>query len=573
MGDYESGYDPKYGYNRNAFAHKTIPTAILGKIVKIIATPIGLASEAIHANKDKKHPSPKPDSPVAVVAIITRGLGSEQPTAGTESHDDGQDPVYVDLSPDQADKLIANGQAIPAEGQVATHEIVAEGENQEDIDGDEADWALDEAGETEEPPPPPYNENDVEETMENLIGNIQPAHGSVTPIQTQSKLPFPVVLPQRRPGTKTRGFVRAYAPVLHESGIDQEMFLSFLKNFHKAMQANPMFDVVMVATALAGAYPDPIVGLAVQAVQIAVGIGQEIQERLRLNKFLDQANKEIFMPRGLFALIVTYKPGNSDQPEVGAQTVDLGATAMAKYGNNLSQPETTNVREENQEKKKKMDEIKEKMKRLRVASGETHGEAEMPVTCAPLIFPALDAVAVAASQKDGDQNDGVTDNIKAKAKGSSKFVSNYFDRRAQAVYATNNPDSTLTTQASPVSPQFKSRYADPNNATNMHLFSLLTGGKWKAQPITQRTDIPFYVSRLGARRRYERAQRKEAEKRAQGIRTQPRKRLLSENVLYLMVVNMPTEQELEKARKEIQEAKERKAAAKRAAQHQQSVTS
>ena len=48
MADYESGYDPKYGYNRNAFAHKTIPTAILGKIVKIIATPIGLASEAIH---------------------------------------------------------------------------------------------------------------------------------------------------------------------------------------------------------------------------------------------------------------------------------------------------------------------------------------------------------------------------------------------------------------------------------------------------------------------------------------------------------------------------------------------
>ena len=73
------------------------------------------------------------------------------------------------------------------------------------------------------------------------------------------------------------------------------------------------------------------------------------------------------------------------------------------------------------------------------------------------------------------------------------------------------------------------------------------------------------ASRLGARRRYERAQRKEAEKRAQGTRTQPRKRMLSESVLYLMVVNMPTEQELEKAKKDIQEAKERKAAAKRAA--------
>ena len=54
--------------------------------------------------------------------------------------------------------------------------------------------------------------------------------------------------------------------------------------------------------------------------------------------------------------------------------------------------------------------------------------------------------------------------------------------------------------------------------------------------------------------------------RAKGLSTQPSKRLLSENVLYLMVVNMPAEQELEKARKDIQEAKERKAAKKRAAQ-------
>ena len=69
-------------------------------------------------------------------------------------------------------------------------------------------------------------------------------------------------------------------------------------------------------------------------------------------------------------------------------------------------------------------------------------------------------------------------------------------------------------------------------------------------------------NRLGARRRYERAQRKAAEKRAQGIRETPSKRLLKEDVLYLMIVNMPTEAELEKARKDLQEAKEKKAASK-----------
>ena len=442
MGDYESGYDPKYGYNRNAFAHKTIPTAILGKIVKIIATPIGLASEAIHANKDKKNrPSEKDSQATAATTTTTQRPSSEALTTATESQNDGQEPVYVDLPQDQADELIANGHAVPVEGQEATHELVAEDDkDDDDIQGDEADWVLDEAAEAEEPQPPPYDENDREETVENLISSIRPARGSVAPSKmAPAKLPFPVVLPQRRPGTKTRGFVRAYAPVLQESGIDQEMFISFLKSFHKAMQANPIFDVVMVATAIAGAYPDPIVGLAIQAVQVAVGIGQEIQERWRLNKFLDQANKEIFIPRGLFALIVTYKPVIGDQPEVGSETVDLGAMAMTKYGDKLLKPETADAEEDSPEKKKKMDDMKEKMKQLRIASGVTHGEAQMPVTCAPLVFPALDAVVDAASTKSGGQKDGVADSIKAKTKGSTKFVNDYLDRRAQATYVCSHP--------------------------------------------------------------------------------------------------------------------------------------
>ena len=54
------------------------------------------------------------------------------------------------------------------------------------------------------------------------------------------------------------------------------------------------------------------------------------------------------------------------------------------------------------------------------------------------------------------------------------------------------------------------------------------------------------LDRLGACRRYERAQRKAAEKRAEGIREKSSKRILQENVLFLMIVNMPTETELEK---------------------------
>ena len=72
-----------------------------------------------------------------------------------------------------------------------------------------------------------------------------------------------------------------------------------------------------------------------------------------------------------------------------------------------------------------------------------------------------------------------------------------------------------------------------------------------------------YRLSLGARRRYGRAQRKAAEKRAQDTREQPSKRLLQENVLYPMVVNMPTEEELAKAERDMQSAKEKKAVCKK----------
>lgn len=57
MSDYDSGYDPKSGYNRNAFAHKTVGTAVMGRVVKMVVIRIGLVSEAVHARKDKRRPS------------------------------------------------------------------------------------------------------------------------------------------------------------------------------------------------------------------------------------------------------------------------------------------------------------------------------------------------------------------------------------------------------------------------------------------------------------------------------------------------------------------------------------
>ena len=430
MSDYDSGYDPKYGYNRNAFAYKTVGTAIMGRVVKIIVTPIGLVSEAIHARKDRRQSSI--DAAAQQAGSSPSAVEGQKTTSSDEIQVERKDSAYVVVPPEVADELIDSGQAEPTtDGHAPTHELVVDEKEDDRIGRDEVDWALDEAAaEDDDQEPAPSIERGPPERV--------PAAGNAALKGSKPSLPFPVILPQRRPGTKTRGFVRAYSPVLEETGISQDFFLRFLKDFHKAAQASPIFDVVMIAATIAAAYPNPVIGLGVQAVQVAVGVGQEIQERFRTNKFLTQANKDIFIPKGLYAMIVTYKSGSSEEPEVGVERVDLGATAIVKYGREV-QADTTIAESETPEKPKMLGDVKEKIQQLRMASGETHGEAAMPVTCAPLIFPALDAATI-----EGNSNEGIGNSIKAKSKSASKFVNDYYDRRAQASYVcTCQPAASL----------------------------------------------------------------------------------------------------------------------------------
>lgn len=48
-----------------------------------------------------------------------------------------------------------------------------------------------------------------------------------------NRIPYPVVIPQSRPGYISEGFVRAYAPVLADCGISQDVFTNFQDNLHQ----------------------------------------------------------------------------------------------------------------------------------------------------------------------------------------------------------------------------------------------------------------------------------------------------------------------------------------------------
>jgi hypothetical protein len=137
------------------------------------------------------------------------------------------------------------------------------------------------------------------------------------------------------------------------------------------------------------------------AVQIAAGTAKEIQSRHRANSYLDEMNEKLFKPRGLYALVMSYKPDATRPVSSGEFNPN---SVIAKYS------ESSNSK------------LKETGKNLRVASGKTYGEMELGEV-APLVFPALEEIA--ANPKD-----------QGKFKKAQKFLAEYGDKRAQAIYVS-----------------------------------------------------------------------------------------------------------------------------------------
>jgi hypothetical protein len=219
----------------------------MGRLVKLIGSGIGLASEAI-ANYKAPQTLPEPR------------IGESSRTAGARSPRDAP-PQYVEVADDRADELVENGRAVPVDSKEKSH-LKYEDEDEDDDDtlseeGDEEQWDLDDAVEEQISP---NSEKGPAQDANLLTDAFMRSHrpppyseGAAT-----GKLPCPVIIPQRRPRDNKRGFVRAYAPALAKCGIDQDTFLDFLKTFHAASKSSPWLQVVNIAASGAGMAPSAI---------------------------------------------------------------------------------------------------------------------------------------------------------------------------------------------------------------------------------------------------------------------------------------------------------------------------
>lgn len=216
------------------------------KAVQGIAAGIGLVSEGITARKSKKQ------------THIDRENGQDQEQSENQIYDDGH---IVHELPVQ---------------EVGVVQRTAIGTLEEQ-------WALDEAQEELDQPLHESESNEIvdEGRLANRFISAYPAppcYASNAEVPLP-QLSAPVVLPQRRPKNRTRGFIRAYAPALGECGIDQEMFIEFLDTAEKACQASPWLNAINLASIATVCLPS-VTGIAVSiAIQIATDLAIAVEGR------------------------------------------------------------------------------------------------------------------------------------------------------------------------------------------------------------------------------------------------------------------------------------------------------
>ena len=78
-------------------------------------------------------------------------------------------------------------------------------------------------------------------------------------------LALPVVIPQRRPGGRSRGFIRAYAPLLDGSAVDESTFLELIHDLNVICLPDPKINAINLASFATQALPT-VTGIIISRV-------------------------------------------------------------------------------------------------------------------------------------------------------------------------------------------------------------------------------------------------------------------------------------------------------------------
>jgi hypothetical protein len=211
---------------------------LLGSAVRGVAGGIGLVSESVSSYKDKRNA--EKNAPPAELAQESQGSND---AAINQSQRDSYQPSS------QRDETT------------------------------ERQWELDET-QTELLSNPNDESLSSQTTKDDadLATSFIREHGS-TSLPTGQRLEMPVILAQRRPKNRSRGFVRGYAPILEDVGIDQATWLDFLDKFDAATMASPLIQVLNFAE-IGGFFVPIAPSIAISAaVYLTIEITKDMHSR------------------------------------------------------------------------------------------------------------------------------------------------------------------------------------------------------------------------------------------------------------------------------------------------------
>lgn len=211
---------------------------LLGSAVRGVAGGIGLVSESVSSykekrNADKNASGQQPAQPAP--ALAPAPAPAPQAINNAAGHE-LQGDSYISAQQPQASSNAAVYE-LPGVSHQPVYQKDDTTERQWELDDTQSELLANPQG---DPPSSQGAKGDAD-----LATTFIREHGSVLP--TGQKLEMPVILAQRRPKNRSRGFVRGYAPILEDVGIDQATWLDFLDKFDAATMASPWIQVLNFA--------------------------------------------------------------------------------------------------------------------------------------------------------------------------------------------------------------------------------------------------------------------------------------------------------------------------------------
>ncbi|KAJ5999880.1 hypothetical protein N7481_000289 [Penicillium waksmanii] len=449
------------------------------------------------------------------------------------------------------------------------------------IDQDEAVWTLDEKTRYARPPAyeesgnPPSHVSNVpadnkvgearekeRQEIENMVRDLLDMAGP--PNSSTSQIPGPVVIPQRRPGSKFRGFVRAYAPELADCGISQDMFLEFLEDIYQSSKVSRSLEVIGIATDIVTWVPGKTDVMTETLMKIVAGSIPGSRYPGREPTFLDSANEFIFMPRGLCAMVVEFKDSVFGPQEglLNPLSQKMGRTIFASKKLDLTESamspkSSTDLYEgtANQKDASASSFQPENMKRNSKASRNNVSlQIELPES-RPLVFPDLDCAAVGVAERT-ERTERARPGGKEKhkmLKAAGGWIGDQYERRKLESEKANASRMSYGHTLKCLNPHQNDTI---HSAHNGKLISAITGGRLGNK------SKPGLIHRAAASIK-EAQEAKRATRSTDSIESNydtrwthfgkdirslnSMKKVLQPNVQYLVIVNMPSQEELQQS--------------------------